>query len=486
MPDIQQTTRQDLPESSQPVGFQGLEALMNMLFKDVHWVKDPTSPFKNKTKPVSGDSNDLIPNSYEEMGGPLQPGLEGFNNTEQAGRNLAVDKMKSGQPIEDAADQWMLDQFGTGDPNTVDTNSDIAKMTNIFTMGGPVGGATRTGLMDMLMGPNQKYAQQSLLDTLYGKNAKGAQDDLAGYLGPQSDTATDAAFNTIGGDLAGDARGSARDTIAGKYLTPDTNPYLKATGDAALKATADAFKYGTAPEMAGSFARSGTFGGSAHQQTMGMKQFDLAKALADQSNALYGANYAQERDRQLGQTSGERGYTQSALEGERGREYGAMDSSLARAIQAALDERGGERGLLDSSATRQLQASEGELNRGVTSMGMLPDLLKSRYNDADVLRGLGIEQRQIDDANNRIGYENDVTNFQFPFNLMNIFGQGLASFTGGQGVSTTTSPNPNATSPVATGVGGTLAGVGALSGINDIGRSNGWWGTPDPTAAAKG
>lgn len=494
---ITQTARQDLPTWAQPVGFGGLESLFRTVFNapaSGEWYIPRPGAGKGDNPYMLDTSGGF--KSYADSGGPFQPFLTGFTPLERAGQNMAINQVKGGQPIREASDQWLLDTLG-GAGNT------LAKQQQAYTMGGPIAGASRVSLMDALMGRPQEYAQQQYLDQMYGANANAASQSLADLLG-QSDVASDASIWSFAGPLAGAARGASADTIQGTYLggplndasqarqyetiqggflSPESNPYLTANLDTGLKAISDAYRYGTAPSTAAQFARSGSFGGSAHQQTQQMQQFDLGRNLSDYTNAFLGDNfareranqlaaiqaerdnYARERANQLAATGQERGYSQSALEAERGRQYGGMENALQRSLGVAMDERGGWRSLLDNTLTRGLQGAEGELGRAVQAQSLIPDLMASRYQDADVLRALGSEYRNFIDAQNQINYQNEQQAFQWPFRLFDILGSGLASMTGGGGVTTQTSTNPNALSPAAQGVGLGSLGLSALSNL---------------------
>lgn len=69
------------------------------------------------------------------------------------------------------------------------------------------------------------------------------------------------------------------DTVNGAYMSPDSNPYLRANVDRAL---------GDVQTRVNSQFNNANYGSTAHQET-------LARAMGEQANALYGANYSQER-----------------------------------------------------------------------------------------------------------------------------------------------------------------------------------------------
>jgi hypothetical protein len=68
-------------------------------------------------------------------------------------------------------------------------------------------------------------------------------------------------------------------TVNGDFMSPDSNPYLKANVDRAL---------GDVQTKVNSQFNNANYGSTAHQET-------LARAMGDQANQLYGANYQQER-----------------------------------------------------------------------------------------------------------------------------------------------------------------------------------------------
>jgi hypothetical protein len=179
------------------------------------------------------------------------------------------------------------------------------------------------------------------------------------------------------------------------------------------------------------------------------------------------------------QTSATNQLAQAALEAERGRQYTAAENAMTRAMNASLDQSGGYRQLLASQQAAMDAAASGQLGRGVQAEALIPQLQQASYYGADVLRNIGAQSRQMQDQQNQIDYQNQLTQFQWPFNVYNILSSGLGGFTGGQSVTSTT--NPNAIAPAAQIAGGTFAGLGALSGI---GKNLGFWGgptTPQPT-----
>lgn len=79
------------------------------------------------------------------------------------------------------------------------------------------------------------------------------------------------------------ARQNYTDTMSGKYLSPDSNPWLKATVNQAL---------GDVQSKVNSQFGGNNYGTTAHQET-------LTRNLSDAANQAYGQNYVNERNNQM-------------------------------------------------------------------------------------------------------------------------------------------------------------------------------------------
>jgi hypothetical protein len=106
-------------------------------------------------------------------------------------------------------------------------------------------------------------------------------------------------------------QGMLQDTLSGRYMSPDSNPWLRQNVDTAL---------GQAQGRLNSqFNTPGAFGSTAHQGVM-------AKSLGDIASQMYGQNYMNERQNQMGAAG-------QALN------YGAADYQDINALLAAGDTR---------------------------------------------------------------------------------------------------------------------------------------------------
>lgn len=96
---------------------------------------------------------------------------------------------------------------------------------------------------------------------------------------------------------------NAANTLAGSYLSPESNPWLYGTFDAAARKVTDAYSTATAPGITAQFQRAGQFGSSAMNEALGLSRSTLGDNLDALAAQIYGGNYQLERDRQL-QTMG--------------------------------------------------------------------------------------------------------------------------------------------------------------------------------------
>lgn len=458
------TQRQDVPEWARSVSYGGLENLAKLLFKSPN-PDDPNNYWKGNQLDFSGGMR-----GYK---GPDMPLPGQYNEVEQGARDYIFDKAASGQPLRLAMDQKLMDLIGRGDPEAVDTMGDLADETRTYNLGGPLSGAARSAALSGTNGKTATAANQALYDIMFGGGANAANRSLESTLGDERATARDASFSNFTAPNMGAARARQLETMQGKYLMPGSNPFLDATADTMSKKLANAYRYGTAPSTDAAFARAGSFGGSAHQQTKQMQQFDYGSNLSDALNQLYAGNYDKERQNMLNAGSEALQFGNQSLEAERGRQARSEENALQAALQSALNERQGWRSTVDSQLQRGAQTAEGQAGRDIQLMQLFPELMRSRYDDGDVGRMLGAEKRGIEDARNAADYQNRLQAYQWPYKALEILGTGLSSFTGGQSVQTAQNPNTNSTA--ANGLGTGLLSIGALS---QLGGQNGfgWWG----------
>ena len=121
----------------------------------------------------------------------------------------------------------------------------------------------------------------------------------------------------LAGALGGAGAGMLGDTLSGKYLNPATNPYLTATFNEASKGLTDQYQLATAPSLMAEGQQAagggpGALQGSGFQQQQWENQYGLGQNIQNLGTNIFGGNYQQERQNQLG-ALGQLGATQGAL-----------------------------------------------------------------------------------------------------------------------------------------------------------------------------
>lgn len=121
------------------------------------------------------------------------------------------------------------------------------------------------------------------------------------------------------------------DTMAGKYLDPDSNPYLQKSADKIKSNIAE--QWGDSLNSIDSRVnKSGFWGGSGHQAQMEKSQRDLADTQGDALNNLYGNAYNTERQNQFNAANTSQN-ANSALMNAGNTQYGINDTGLQRQYQ---------------------------------------------------------------------------------------------------------------------------------------------------------
>lgn len=101
-------------------------------------------------------------------------------------------------------------------------------------------------------------------------------------------------------------------TINGDFLSPDSNPYLKATYDKAARGVTDTYNYTTIPQLSRAFGNQQAFGtNSAFNELFQKANQGLATGLGDLATGIYGGNYQTERGRQYSGALGASDYANS-------------------------------------------------------------------------------------------------------------------------------------------------------------------------------
>lgn len=163
------------------------------------------------------------------------------------------------------------------------------------------------------------------------------------------------------------------DTISGKYLTPDSNPYLKAMGD----------------QVAGQAAQTvnGTFGGAGRTGS-GLNQYYAGKGAADALTNLYGNEYNQERGLQqqaIGQAPGLNAATLQSPEAliSAGTSISSRPYDIQGQLGGILSQIAGLGGTSNTSGTSGTTAtttSQGQTTTQKPSVGVAGDFARKLFS----------------------------------------------------------------------------------------------------------
>lgn len=102
---------------------------------------------------------------------------------------------------------------------------------------------------------------------------------------------------TAGANLgvAATGMGELNKTLLGDYLSPDKNPFLGQTFDAASRGVVNQYQNATAPGAMVAAQQGGVAGGSADTENQASNKFSLGQTLSDLAAQIYGGNYSRER-----------------------------------------------------------------------------------------------------------------------------------------------------------------------------------------------
>lgn len=101
-----------------------------------------------------------------------------------------------------------------------------------------------------------------------------------------------------GSPLVDAAQGQTQDVIAGRYLSPASNPYLRGTYDQAAQAVTENYRNAVLPAVTSRFARAGGINSAGYTGARNYSDLALSRSLADLGTSIYGGAYADERGRQ--------------------------------------------------------------------------------------------------------------------------------------------------------------------------------------------
>jgi len=465
---------------------------------------------------TKGDLVDEVPMQQMRKG-------ESFNPIDQQIRSNLLDELAGGNPLIEMINQQALSH--------IQPSTDLASNYEAYITGGPLAGATRTQYLDALTGNTQKYADQAALEAMFGKTANAGDQALYQMMtgdrgmtqeqmyrtlgGPEATYARNETQRTLGGPEAALARNEIQRsmggpeaalaltemqrTLRGDYLDPDTSPWLDKTFQKAAALMTDEYKSGTQPGIASQFARGGSFGGSAHQETEAAGRYGYGRNLEELATDIFGQAREQERQRQsqfagternrmtqaaemqqramLETSMRERGFTQDALQNRLNQE-GQIAAGLMTARQGTAEaERQGWRTLLQQERQLGGQTSQQALDRLLQWGQVAPELRKGEFLDWDYARIIGSELNELDWRNMGILqenkdklYQNEMAKFEWPFRALEILGGVIGGGIGNTGTTITAGGGGGGTSPAAQAIGTGIGGVQLINALLNVGK----------------
>jgi hypothetical protein len=141
-----------------------------------------------------------------------------------------------------------------------------------------------------------KLARRQVLNQpleYYGGQTVADQD-------PATLEAYDAALERarMGNATVGAAEGYTQDVLGGRYLSPESNPYLRGTYDLASRAVTENYRDAVLPLLESRFAGAGQTRSAGYMGARSRADQALGRSLGDLATNIYGGAYDAERGRQ--------------------------------------------------------------------------------------------------------------------------------------------------------------------------------------------
>tara|TARA_Y100001963_G_scaffold17154_1_gene21126 strand:+ start:167 stop:1024 length:858 start_codon:yes stop_codon:yes gene_type:complete len=164
-------------------------------------------------------------------------------------------------------------------------------------------GASRTVVSNNPPAFQQPYIERGLqeAETLFDTPRTFYEGSTVVPFNPNTQAGLDAmkARATAGSPLVTAAQTLTKNTMAGDYLSPDTNPYLKSAMDAATRPMTEAFTQDVMPSIDAAFSGGGRYGSGLQANQQARAAEDYLQALGDAGSKMAYSNYADERGRQM-------------------------------------------------------------------------------------------------------------------------------------------------------------------------------------------
>lgn len=272
-----------------------------------------------------------------------------------------------------------------------------------------------------------------------GANINTASTNQAGNHNDLMSMLTSMVGGTTGQMAQGNAQtaGSLGFLMDPSILSADSNPYLQSYMDASIRPLNDQFSNVTMPSLASGAVGSGGYGGSRQGIAEGLAAQGLSNATGDVTAKIGSEGYGQGLQAMLGGTN--------AAINLQGMNLDALSKMFGTGVTGLL---GGAQN--DIAASQQQQGTLADMMK---SLSMSPDILASMTRPAEIVGGVGAQQRAEQQAQLTEQVQRFINEQMLPFSLA----QDVAGMAFGMPGGTTTS-----TSQTTGGSSGGMQGLGAL------------------------
>lgn len=147
--------------------------------------------------------------------------------------------------------------------------------------------------------PYYEGLYKSAVDAFGQTNKQSYQGDM--WAGPteRQQQANNLMANNVWGTGASDLRQLGSDTVSGRYMDPESNPWLKGSVESAAGDITRKYTQEVLPSMGSAAIRSGAYGGSRQGIMEGLAAGEYSREANEAAQNIYAQNYQAERDRQL-------------------------------------------------------------------------------------------------------------------------------------------------------------------------------------------
>jgi hypothetical protein len=319
---------------------------------------------------------------------------------------------------------------------------DIAGQT-----GGAMGLAnTGGGFLQSLLGGNPNAAVAPYLSGAE-KALSGVQGSLGGVQGTLGGVNRALSSLTPGSYTGTTPQSNAyiNAQLSGKYLNPETNPWLKGTYNEAAKDVTTNYQNAVAPslmaegEMAAGGGPGALASGSGFNQQQWINQYGLGQNLGNLATNIYGGAYEQGVQNQLSAAGMANEAAQAGAQENISSALGAANAELGA---GNLELGAGNLGL--GVASGQLGAAgiaQGGIAHQLEALGLLPQTLQSGYAPANQLLASGTMQQQQQQTQLSTAFQNALRAATYGGGQLSGLAGLLGPAGGGAGTTITTQPN---------------------------------------------